>query len=108
VIEELPKRTTAGAATFWVEVRAHRGEHANEKAHIQADKTNSNKDVLTEWRDRTNRAVFTRQESRQKEGTVSYEDWNSMLNSRVRKVIRGGSAKVEVCKHRDHVMGAWK
>ena len=37
-IEELRKRTAAGAATFLVKVKAHRGEPANEEADIQADK----------------------------------------------------------------------
>ena len=32
------ERTTAGAATFLVKVKAHRGEPANEEADIQADK----------------------------------------------------------------------
>ena len=53
-IEELQKRTTAGAATFLVKVKAHRGEPANEDADIQADKAISGKDVLTEWHDKTN------------------------------------------------------
>jgi len=60
-IEELHKRTTAGAVTFLVkmDLNAHRGEPANEEADIQADKAISGKDVLTEWHDKTNRAVFT-------------------------------------------------
>jgi len=58
-IEELWKRTTPGAATFLVKVKAHRGEPANEEADIQTDKAISGKDVPTEWHDRTNRAVFT-------------------------------------------------
>ena len=37
-IEELQKRTTAGAATFLVKVKSHRGEPANEEANIQADR----------------------------------------------------------------------
>ena len=37
-IEELRKGTTAGAASFLVKVKAHRGEPANEEADIQADK----------------------------------------------------------------------
>jgi len=69
-IEELRKRTTAGAATFLVKVKAHRGEPANEEADIQADKAISGE----EWHDRTNRAVFTWQEPRRKGGTVSYAD----------------------------------
>ena len=35
-IEELRQRTTAGAATILVKVKAHRGEPANEEANIQA------------------------------------------------------------------------
>jgi len=37
-IEKLRKRTTAGAATFQVKMKAHRGEPANEEDDIQADK----------------------------------------------------------------------
>ena len=37
-IEELRKRTIAGATMFLVKVKAHRGEPANEEADIQADK----------------------------------------------------------------------
>jgi len=47
-IRELRKRITAGAATFLVKVKAHRGEPANEEADIQADKAISGKDVPTE------------------------------------------------------------
>ena len=71
-IEELRKRTTAGAATFLVKVKAHREEPADEEADIQADNAISGKDFSTEWHDRTNRAVFTWQEPRRKGGTVSY------------------------------------
>jgi len=103
-IEELRKRTRAGAATFLVKVKAHRGEPANEEADIQADKAISGKDVPTEWHDR----VFTWQEPRRKGGTVSYEDRKSTWNSGVRKAIRRGSAEEEVRKHRDLVTEAWK
>ena len=87
-IEELRKRATAGAATFPVKVKAHRGEPANEEADSQADKAISGKDVPTEWHDRTIRAVFTWQEPRRKGGTVSYEDRKSTWNSGVWKAIR--------------------
>ena len=107
-IEELRKRITAGAATFLVKVKAHRGEPANEEADIQADKAISGKEVPTEWHDRTNRAAFTWQEPRRKGGTMSYEDRKSTWNSGVRKAIRRGPAEEEVCKHRDRVTGAWK
>ena len=94
-IEELRKRTTAGAATFLVKVRVHRGESANEEADIQADKAISGKDVPTEWHDRTNRTFFTWQEPRRKGGTVSYEDRKPTWNSGMRKAIRRGSAEEE-------------
>jgi len=47
-IEELRKRTTAGAATFLVKVKVHRGEPTNEEADIQVDKAISGKDVSTD------------------------------------------------------------
>jgi len=94
--------------TFLVKVKAHRGNPANEEANIQADKAISGTDVSTEWHDRTNRAVFTWQEPRRKEGMVSYEDQKSTWNSGVRKAIRQGSAEEEVHKQRDRVTGAWK
>jgi len=52
-IQGLQNGTTAGATTFLVKVKAHRGEPANEVANIQADKSISGKDVPTEWHDRT-------------------------------------------------------
>ena len=48
-IEELRKRTTAGAATFVVKVKAHRGEPVNVETNIQAQKAISSKDVYMEW-----------------------------------------------------------
>jgi len=45
-IEDLRKRTTAGAATFLVKVKAHRAEPANEEADIQADKALSGFDLI--------------------------------------------------------------
>jgi len=42
-IEELPKRTTTGAATFLVKVKVHRAEPANEETDIQAEKAISKK-----------------------------------------------------------------
>jgi len=107
-IEVLEKRTTTGAATILVKVKAHRGEPAHEEANIQADKVILGKDVVTERHDRTNRAFFTWQEPCRKGGTVSNEDRKSMWNSRVRNAIRRGSAEEEVRKHRDRVTGACK
>jgi len=115
-IEELRKRTTAGEAIFLVKVNAHRGDlfPANEEADIQADKVVSGINVPTGWIDWTNGAsmpetgVFTWQEPRRKEGTVSYGDRKSTCNSRVRKAMRQRSEQEEVRKHRDRVTGAWK
>jgi len=85
-------------------VKAHRGEPANAEADIQAEEAISSK----EWNERTNRAVFTWQEPRQKRSTVSYEDHEPTWNSGVWKAITQGSAEEEVHKHRVRVTGAWK
>jgi len=89
-IEELRERTTAGAATFRVKVKAHRGEPENEEADMQADKAIAGKDIPAEWHDRTKHLTW--QEPRRKGGTVSYEDRKSTWNSGVWKAIRRGSA----------------
>jgi len=68
-------------------VKAYRGEPANEEADIQADKAISSKGVPKEWHDRTNQAVFSYQEPRQKGDTVSYEDRSSTWTSVVQKAI---------------------
>jgi len=107
-IEELRKRTKAGAATFLVKVEVHRGEPADEEADIQADKAIAGIDVPTEWHDRTNRAVSTWQEPHRKGSTVNYEDRKSTRNSGVQKAIRCGLAEEEVRKHRDCVTEIWK
>jgi len=95
---------------FLVKVKAHRGEPANQEAKIQADKAISSKDVPMEWRDMTNRAVFTWQEPHRKDGTVSQEDRKSTWNSEARthEAMRRGLAEEEVRKHGDRVTGAWK
>ena len=88
-----------------VKVKAHRRKYANEDADIQTVKAISSKDFPMEWHDRTNPAVFTWQETRWKEGTVSYEDRKSTSNSGVWKAIRQGSAEEEVRKHWNDVTG---
>jgi len=57
-IEILRKRSAAGTAAFLVKVKAHRGEPANERASILADKDISDPKVGNEWRQLTNQAVF--------------------------------------------------
>jgi len=44
-IEILRKRIAAGTATFWIKVKAHRGEPENEGANILADKSISHPKV---------------------------------------------------------------
>jgi len=86
-IKELQKRKTAGAATFLVEVKRIEGNLPRQikEGDIQADKAISSKDFTTEWRNRTNQAVFTWQEPCRKGGTVSYEDRKSTWNSGYRR-----------------------
>jgi len=87
-IKELQKRKTAGAATFLVKVKRIEENLPRQikEGDIQADKAISSKDFTTEWRNRTNRAVFTWQEEPcRKGGTVSYEDRKSTWNSGYRR-----------------------
>ena len=58
-IEILRKRIAAGTATFFVKMKAHRGEPANEGADILAVKAISDPKVSKEWCQRANQAVFT-------------------------------------------------
>jgi len=67
-IEKLRKRIAAGTATFFVKVKAHRGEPANKGSDILANKAISDPKVGKEWCQRTNRAVFTKLRRR-------YEKW---------------------------------
>jgi hypothetical protein len=108
VIDLLRARIAAGTVTFLIKVKAHRGEPANEKADILADKAISDEVVPKEWCKRTSRAVFTWKEPRRDRGKVSYEDRKATWNNGVRKVIRRGAAENEVQKHRELMTGAWR
>jgi len=94
-INRLRKKTTSGAASFLVNLKAHRGEPAHEETDIQADTAISSKDVPMQWQNRTNRAVFTWQEPRRKGDTVSY----GYQKSTWKNTIRRGSAEKEARKH---------
>jgi len=93
-IEILRKWIAAGAATFLVKVKAHRGELANEGADILADKAISDPKVGKEWCQRTNRAVFKKKPCREA-GKVTNQDRHSTFNNSVREAIRRGAARNE-------------
>ena len=99
---------TQKTATFLVKVKAHRGELANEKADILADKAISDELVPKEWCKRTSRAVFTWKEPCRSGRKVSFEDRKATWNNSVRKAIRRQTAENEVQKHRELMTGAWK
>jgi len=114
VIEELRKKTTARPTTFSSKhfnfqrkVKAHRRKLANEEADIQADKAIQGKDVSKENHNRTNRAVFTWQESRRKGGKVSYADRKSTSNTGMWKAIRQGSAS-RIGKNKPCIHQPWQ
>ena len=104
-IEILRKRISAGTATFLVKVKAHRGEPANERADILADKAISDPKVGKEW---TNRAVFTWRKPRREAGKVTYQDRHSTFNNSVRDAIRRGAAENEVQKHEEKLTCVWR
>jgi len=93
-IEILRKRIAAGTAKFLVQMKAHRGEPANEGADILADKAILDLEVGKEWYQRTNRAVFRSQ--RQNSEKVTYQDRHSTFNNSVRYKVRRGAAENEV------------
>ena len=105
-IEILQKRIAAGTATFLVNVKAHRGEPANEAANILADKAISDPKVGKEWCQRTNRAVFTWKKPCLEAGKVTYQDHHSTFNNSMRNAIRRGAAENEVQKHEEKLTGA--
>ena len=107
-IEILRKRIAAGTATFLVEVKAHRGEPANEGADILADKAISDPKVGREWCQRTNRAVFTWRKPCREAGKVTYQDRHSTFNNTVRDATRRGAAENEVQKHEEKLTGVWR
>jgi len=107
-IEILRKKIAAGTATFLVQVKAHRGEPANERADILADKAISDPKVGKEWCQRTNRAVFTWEKPCREAGKVTYHDRHSTFNDGVRDAIRRGAAENEVQNHEEKLTGAWR
>jgi len=108
VIEILRKMIAAGTATVLVKVKAHRGEPANEGADILAAKTISDLKVGKEWRQWTNRAVFTWRKPCREAGKVTYQDRHSTFNNSMRDAIRRGAAENEVQKHEEMLTGAWR
>jgi len=104
-IEILRKRIVAGTATFLVKVKAHRGEPANERAIILADKAISDPNVGKEWCQRTNRAVFKWRKPCREAGKITYQDCHSTFNISVRDAIRRGAAENEVQKHEEKLTG---
>jgi len=107
-IEILRKRIAAGTATFWVKVKAHRGEPTNEGADILADKAISDPKVNSEWCQRTNGAVFTWEKLCREAGKVSDQDRHSTFSNSVRDAIWRGAAENEVQKHEEKLRGAWR
>jgi len=105
-IEILRNRIAAGTSTFLVKVKAHRGEPANERANILADKAISDPKVGNEWCQRTNRAVFKWEKPCCETGKVTYQDRDSTFNDSVRDAIRRGAAENEVPKHGKRLLGA--
>ena len=78
-----------------------RGEPANEGADILADRAISDPNVVKEWYQRTNRAVFTWRKLCREAGKVTDQDRHSTFDNSVRDAIRRGAAENEVQKHEE-------
>jgi len=87
-------------------VKAHRGEAANERADVLADKAISDLKVGKEWCQRTNRAVFTWEKPCREAGKVTYQDRHLIFSKSVRGAIRRGATENEVQKHEEKLTGA--
>jgi len=83
-IEILRKRIAVGTATFFVKVKAHRGEPANEEAVILAYKAISDLKVGKEWCQQTNPAIFAWRKPCREAGKVTYLGRHSTFDNSVR------------------------
>ena len=81
IIEALRQRVEAGAATFLVKVKAHRGEPLNERADDNAER--GRRQETKEWNDRTARILFK---------------WKETSESQHRRAVWGPSARAAIKK----------
>jgi len=87
-----------------VKVKAHRGEPANERDCILADKAISDpKAANYQW---TNRAVFTWEKPCHEAGKVTYQNVHSTFNHSVGDAIRSGAGENKMQKHEERLSGA--
>ena len=82
IIEKLRARVQAGAATFLVKVKAHRGEPLNEEADDCADAGRRQEADTKEWTDRTERVIFRWQTA---EGIQHRNAWGTSVKKALRK-----------------------
>jgi len=73
------------------QVKANRGEPANEVADILSDKAILDPKAGKEWCQRTNQAVFTSKNPCREAGKVTYQDRHLTFNNSVRDAIRRGT-----------------
>ena len=66
ILEVLRERIEAGAATFLIKIKAHRGEPMNEEADTLAEVGRENEKETAKWTERTQRLIF--KWTRQKKG----------------------------------------
>ena len=82
IIEKLRARIQAGAATFLVKVKAHRGEPLNEEADDCADIGRLQDADTKEWTDRTERLIFRWQTA---DGVKRKNAWGASVRIALRK-----------------------
>ena len=99
IIECLRVRTQQGARTFFVKIKAHRGEPLNECADTQAETARQLPEDTQQWTDRTRRMTY---EWRDKEVTRT-----STWSNAVRNAMRRGAAEWHRKKILRKAAGKW-
>ena len=81
VLAVLAQRIKAGAATFLVKVKAHKGEPLNERADTLAEQGRNQGEEKVQWNDRTHRLIYTVHEKNE-------SDRPTVWTNRVRDAMR--------------------
>jgi hypothetical protein len=85
IIERVRESALRGALTFLVKVKAHRGEHLNERADIQAENARQLPSECRQWTTRTQRMTY---ECSDNDGVKYVTAWSKAVRN---AMVRGGA-----------------
>lgn len=99
IVDEIRERTICGARTFFVKIKAHRGEPLNERADTQAEIARNLPNECKQWTHRTNRMTYEWQDK----GITKTSTWSKA----VRTAMGRGGAEFQVQKVLTKAAGKW-